>query len=238
MPNVVVILPARLGSTRFPGKALVDVRGKSLLQRCYESVCWNGFDAYVASSDHLIIQEADRIGAKSVLTSDHPTNGTERVLEAANILDLDENTILVNCQADQFGWTDPDFLNDPIEAAKKDTTGELVFTVYAPACGRYDLDSVHSVKVIESKWDGEIDFSRSIRDNWNVLGVHYGVYVARKRAFEVYGRLSPTEREQDERLEQLRWPFEIKPISVKADPWKVDTPGDLQIFLMAGGSVL
>lgn len=232
--KVEVFLPARLGSTRFPGKALADVRGKTLLQRCWESVRRNGYDPYIVTSDSLILREADRIGAKSVMTSDNPINGTERVAEAANLLDLDPETIIVNCQADQFGWEDLDFLNTPIEASKRELEGDYVFTVYSPTCNLYDLDSVHAVKVLRSRWNGEIDFSRSIRENWEILGIHFGVYVARKWAFDRYWALDSSEREKDESLEQLRWHLEIKPLPVKGTSWKVDTPGDLSIFLMSG----
>lgn len=234
--KIVVFLPARMGSTRFPGKALADIDGKTLIQRCWDSVVFNGFDPYIITPDMAILREADRIGAKSILTSHKPTNGTERVAEAANKLDLDPDTIVVNCQADQFGWENPDLLLDPIAGVKTCQHDlDCVFTAYSPTCTWYDLDSIHAVKVLESNWDHKIDFSRSLVTNWKILGIHYGVYVARKRAFDLYMQLDPTEREKDEKLEQLRWPFEIKPLPVKATPWKVDTPDDITTYLATRG---
>lgn len=228
MPEVMVFLPTRLGSSRFPGKPLIDIEGKPLIQRCWESVVSSGLDVYVISQDPVILDRADSFGAKTIMTSCRPQNGTERVAEAANELGLSPGDIVVNCQADQFGWTDPDLLMTPVAQALSPRGIGKIHTVYSPTCDRYDLDSVHSVKVLSK--GKEIDFSRGLRQDWKVLGIHYGVYVACKRDFDLYYSLDPTEREKDERLEQLRWPYPIQAYPVKATPWKIDTPEDLMIY--------
>lgn len=230
MSNVFVFLPSRLGSKRFPGKPLADIGGKTLIQRCWESVRESGFDPYVITPDHEILDAAEKFGAKTVLTSDKPQNGTERVWEAADILRLDPKDILVNCQADQFGWQDPEFLNVCIDAVKKDQEeDDRVHTTYSPHCVWYELDSYNSVKVFQEV--GGVDFSRVYRTDMKLLGLHYGVYVARARAFHFYTTLSPSEREKDEKLEQLRWPYKIIAHPVTSTPWKIDSPEDLMVYL-------
>ena len=91
VPSFDVIIPARLGSQRLPGKPLRDICGKTLLQRVYECACDSSAESVtVATDDSVILRVAKSFGAHVCLTSDKHSSGTDRVAEAAEILKLDD----------------------------------------------------------------------------------------------------------------------------------------------------
>lgn len=221
--RAVVIIPARMDSTRLPGKPLIDICGKTLMRRCYESVLESGFEPWVATSDDEIIEEVKSWKGKYVKTSLSPRNGTERVAEACNKLKLDDDTIVVNCQGDMFGWQDSFFLTAPICMMNK--YSDCVVTVFSTQYDDYQLRTYDCVKVLQKH--NKIDFSRTLRFNWNILGIHFGLYVARKYQFDEYSRLERKWREVNESLEQLRWECDIRFCMTNASPIKIDTLADV-----------
>lgn len=223
-----IFIPARLDSKRLPGKPLRRIKGKMLIQRCYESVMESGFEPYVVTSDIEIKEAVEDFGGEVVLTSKQPRNGTERVAEAANILGLPDDEIVVNCQGDMFAWHDPYFLIAPIEAVKKEE--KVVVTTYTFNYDAYDLRCYHIVKVLQHQ--DKIDFSRTLRPKWAILGLHYGLYVAKKALFDEYCSWEKEWREVDESLEQLRWKYPIKFIPTSCCPLKVDIESDIKICEM------
>lgn len=234
--GAVVIIPTHLDSKRLPRKALLDIKGKTLIHRCYESVTASGFEPYVATADKEIIDEVTSFGGQVIKTGYWPRNGTERVAEAATKLGLPDNYVVVNCQSDMFGWQNPDFLIRPIEALELTSSPPRVTTVYKPNYSEIELHCVNSVKVLAQ--NGRIDFSREIRDGWNVLGIHFGVYVAFKWMFDEYAKTWQTKREMDEQLEQVRWVFDIAPFPIVGCPLKIDTLEDYKRCLESVDNLL
>lgn len=98
----VIIIPARYGSTRFPGKPLASLWGKPMIQHVYERALASEIsEIYVATDDERIFKEVMNFGGKAILTSKEHTCGTERVAEASNILGLNEEDLIINLQGDQ-----------------------------------------------------------------------------------------------------------------------------------------
>lgn len=232
----VIIIPARYGSTRFPGKPLVQLFGKPLIQHVYERAQESGLkDIYVATDDKRIFDVVVNFGGKAIMTGEHPS-GTDRVWEAANILGLDEGTLIINLQGDQ-----PLF---PAEYFSSLIKPLLLYadlsmaTLAVPLQSKRDLENPHKVKVVLDKRGRALYFSRSPIPFFRPPGKeptylkHLGVYAYRKEFLDIFVRLPQGELEQAEKLEQLRaleHGYSIAVSLVPRDIPEVDTPEDLEI---------
>lgn len=239
----VVIIPARLESKRFPGKVLKVIEDKTLLQRCWESVKICGYEAFVATDNDLIEKEAISFGAKVLRTSSSVRNGTERVAEAANLLGLENDVIVVNCQADMFGFYRRKTISGPIKAIEEGkavmaTVGHRVpindshLGGFVPENYFQFLRSKHVVKMSFIEEDALL-FGRDMKDfRWHAVSIplyiHFGVYAARKDSFDWYAAAPPNAAEKEENLEQLRWQDDIHVTEISELPAKVDTEKDLK----------
>lgn len=145
----VIIIPARYGSTRFPGKPLVQLFGKPLIQHVYERALESGLkEVYVATDDKRIFDTVVEFGGKAVMTGEHPS-GTDRVWEAANILGLASETLIINLQGDQ-----PLFPSEYFSLLLKPllfSTELSMATLAVPIKSKKDLDNPHKVKVVLDK---------------------------------------------------------------------------------------
>ena len=102
MAQFIGIIPARFSSTRFPGKPLVDIKGKSMIKRVYEQVLKAGLNnVYVATDDDKIFQHVIAFGGNCLMTSDTHQSGTDRCSECAQQLQLDKQDVLINIQGDE-----------------------------------------------------------------------------------------------------------------------------------------
>lgn len=232
----VIIIPARYGSTRFPGKPLVQLFGKPLIQHVYERAQESGLkDIYVATDDKRIFDIVINFGGKAIMTGEHPS-GTDRVWEAANILGLDQGTLIINLQGDQ-----PLF---PAEYFSSLIKPLLLYadlsmaTLAVPFQSKRDLENPHKVKVVLDKKGRALYFSRSPIPFFRPPGKeptylkHLGVYAYRKEFLDIFVRLPQGELEQAEKLEQLRaleHGYSIAVSLVPRDIPEVDTPEDLEI---------
>lgn len=249
LEQAIAIVPARLGSSRFPGKVLADKTGKTLIQHVYEAAKGARLveDVVIAADDERVLDIAAAFGARAVLTrADHP-NGTSRLAEAAAVLDLADDAIVVNVQGDE-PELDPFLIDAAIEALVD--SDAPVATVASPFAADEDPANPNIVKVVTTAQGRALYFSRALipHDRDAVGGVagaagaagaaeplkHVGLYVYRRSFLEKYMKLEPTPLEQTERLEQLRILEHGYPIAVairQVNHHGIDTPEQYAAFV-------
>ncbi|MFN3567961.1 MAG: 3-deoxy-manno-octulosonate cytidylyltransferase [Caldimicrobium sp.] len=231
----VIIIPARYGSTRFPGKPLIDLWGKPLIQHVYERALASGLkEIYVATDDKRIFDTVVNFGGKAVLTGEHPS-GTDRVAEAVNILGFDDEDLIINLQGDQPLFPQEYF--SPLVKPLILYSEISMATLAVPLKNKQDLLNPNKVKVVLDKRGCALYFSRSPIPFHRAPGreplylKHIGVYVYRKKFLDEFVKLPQGDLEQAEKLEQLRaleYGFKIAVSIVPTDFPEVDTPEDLE----------
>lgn len=238
--EVVALIPARYGSTRFPGKPLALLRGKPMIQHVYECTCLvQGLARIlVATDDERIAATVRGFGGEVVMTrADHPT-GTDRLAEVARTLTAD---VIVNVQGD-LPFFPPSLVEDAVTALARASTA-VMSTVKTPIFAQEEWLNPNVVKVVTDRQGLALYFSRSPmpfrRDRQTqsvgqpeVLGYrHIGLYVYRRDFLFTFTGLPRTELEQTEQLEQLRaleWGYRIAVSETERPTIEVDTPEDLQ----------
>jgi len=260
-PNVVAIIPARLGSTRFPAKALADETGKPLVVHvCEQATKASQVNRVVVATDDKQIKAAvESHGFEAILTStDHP-NGTSRLVEAATKLKLQDAQIIVNVQGDE-PEIEPEVIDGAITALSASTTignafqntasdgarFQWVGTVASPIDHDADAQDPNVVKVAMGLIEPDhavaqaMYFSRAqIPFDRDSLGAakyfrHVGIYAYSVAALKEYKSLEETPLEQVERLEQLRWLEHGYPIAVairNSSHTGIDTPEQYRAFV-------
>lgn len=238
MPQVLAIIPARFASTRFPGKPLIDLKGKPMIQRVWEQACKaQGLDAvYVATDDKRIAAVVDSFGGRALMTPPGCPSGTDRLAAALRGLKgVADDAILVNVQGDE-PLLPPAMVERVVAVLKR--TGAPMATLARPLTQAEYLNP-NNVKVL---WDAKglaLMFSRASiayhRDKPGVLpqglrlGLHVGLYAYRAGFLKRLTRVKPTTLERTEKLEQLRVLDMGERIAVgftKAQSHAIDTPAD------------
>jgi 3-deoxy-manno-octulosonate cytidylyltransferase (CMP-KDO synthetase) len=231
MSRVAAIIPARWGSTRFPGKALHGIAGKPLIQhvwqRCLEA---NIFDRIIVATDDMRIMEtAFQFGAEVALTSPEHTSGTDRIAEVAK--KLKRTSIFFNVQGDE-PLIDPRLLRKLVKKFQRSEKSDLI-TAACPIHPK-EASSEHIVKVVTDRTGKALFFSRSpipfVRNGAEAQYLkHLGVYGFRRKALFEFVRLKPSPLETAEHLEQLRAlenGMTIRVIVSEANTIDVNTPED------------
>lgn len=209
--SVVGIIPARLGSTRFPGKVLADETGHPLIWHVWQAARRaNALDQLVVATDDQHVLEVVRgFGAEAVLTrADHP-NGTSRLAEAATLLRLGPSDIVVNVQGDE-PELEPSLIDAAVAALRRAKAD--MATCAVPFAEEEDPSDPNVVKVVLGLNGSALYFSRSlvpfVRDPAGSGAAtplrHIGLYVYRRPFLRKYAALAPTPLEKLESLEQLR----------------------------------
>lgn len=208
-PRVIVVIPARLASSRFPAKVLARDTGKFLIQHVWERAsALQGIDAVVVAADDVtVVQACQSFGARVLLTSPHHQNGSSRLAEATRLIEATPHDLIVNIQGDE-----PEIDEAPILAAiaAAKSSGAHVATLAMPITSDADLHNPNIVKVVVSQRGIALYFSRSCIPHARVGGAppthlrHVGLYVYRADFLQTYASLAPTPAEQAEMLEQLR----------------------------------
>lgn len=234
MSEVTVIIPARWASTRFPGKPLVNLRGKPLVQHVWERAnrAKRVGRVIIATDDMRIAEAAFDFGAEVALTSPkHPT-GTDRLAEVAG--KLKSAAIILNVQGDE-----PDIAPSTIDrlvGALQDDPGLGMVTAANPVTDLADVQNPHVVKVVTDLAGRALYFSRSVipHDRDGRRGIRYlrhqGIYGYRRQVLLAFVKWKPTPLEQAEKLEQLRaleHGIAIGVIVVRRGSVGVDVPGDV-----------
>jgi len=205
--NCYGIIPARYASTRFPGKPLADISGKPMFWHVFTraSECPQLSRVVLATDDGRIESAAKTLGIPVVATrSDHPS-GTDRVLEAAIILNLPDDAIIVNIQGDE-PLLEPSMLTELI---KPFASPEVEITTLAGKIGPREAKNKNRVKTVFSNTGKALYFSRLpipfYRDGQEeVFFGHIGLYAFRMNALKKFVALGPSRLEIAEKLEQLR----------------------------------
>lgn len=235
------IIPARYASTRFPGKPLAILGGKTVIQRVYEQVLGILDEAYVATDDERIVQVVKSFGGKVVMTSNLHKSGTDRCYEAFTHIGSGYD-VVVNIQGDE------PFIHrsqlESIKACFDDTTTQIA-TLVKPFCADDDfenLENPNSPKVVVNENWNAMYFSRSIipylrgydKKQWLKMHTYYkhiGLYAYRADVLQEITSLQQSKLELAESLEQLRWlenGYIIKVGTTQIETIGIDTPQDLQ----------
>lgn len=237
------IIPARYASTRFPGKPLIDIGGKSMIQRVYEqaSSCNALSGVFVATDDQRIFDHVKDFGGKIVMTAANHKSGTDRCQEAVknSSIELTDPDVIVNIQGDE-PFLDPkqiELLLRSFENAKTQIA-TLIKKIDRPE----DLFNPNIVKVVIDKKGQAVYFSRqaipffreSEEKDWiknHSYFKHIGVYAYRTEVLDQITKIEPSTLELAENLEQLRWienDYKIQTQMTITENMAIDTPEDLK----------
>ena len=243
MKNIVVI-PARLESSRLPQKVLLDLDGKSILQRVYEQCSKaEAIDAVYIATDSTDIQNACKHFTDNIImTASTHTSGTDRIAEAVSSLDCDN---IINVQGDE-PFIEPSLISKIAKAIENPNTvmASAMHRIHTAA----DLMNPNVVKVVVNKDNQALYFSRSIiphhRDGWETLTEHHetipdalhfyrhiGIYGYSKEFLLKFSKMEQSYLERVERLEQLRVlesTHSIQMITVEYDAFGIDTQDDYE----------
>ena len=241
--NSIGIIPARYASTRFPAKPLVDIRGKSMIQRVYEQAkSARALDhVVVATDDQRIYDAVKAFGGEVVMTAEHHQSGTDRCLEAVLKLDM-EFDVVVNIQGDE-PLISPDQINLILSCFSQENTE--IATLVKLIQDKKTLWDANKPKVVIDDDDFAILFSRQCipylrgveKENWNEefnFYKHIGMYAYRLETLKEICKLKPSRLEKVESLEQLRWiegGYRIKTAITEEESLAIDTPKDLEELL-------
>ncbi len=237
-----VILPARLSSSRLPEKALADIGGKPMIVRAAEQATQSSASRVVVATDHERIQAAcaaHHIAA--IMTSTHHTSGTTRLAEAAQLLDLADDEIIVNVQGDE-PLIPPELIARV--ANKLTESGAPMATAAHPVHDFAEFLNPNCVKVVLNQQGHALYFSRApiayprdimLANETRLPELtplrHIGIYAYRVEFLKQYAALAESPLETCESLEQLRVLWHGYPIAVEvldtAPPAGVDTAEDL-----------
>ena len=230
--KILGVIPARYASSRFPGKALVSIGGKTMLQHVWERASQARYltGVVIATDDERIRAAASAFGASVVMTRSDHASGTDRVAEAASATDA---AIIVNIQGDE-PMIDPDAIDAAVLGLLDDDAVPMS-TLKKRIDNPRDVDDPNVVKVVTGRTGNAIYFSRSpipyARDGGGVA-VHYkhiGLYVYRREFLLAYPDLPAGPLEQAEHLEQLRAlenGFPVRVTETEYESLGVDTPED------------
>ena len=235
-----VYIPARLASTRLPGKALLDLAGQSLLQRVHACALASGAsEVVIATDDAQIADHVRGFGGVVCMTDPAHESGTERLAEAVRLRGEAPGQIIVNLPGDEPFM--PAAVIHQVAQALATSPGAEMATVCEPLSSIEEWRDPNIVKIVRDDADCALYFSRAPvpypRDGeqlWQPTGPfrrHVGLYAYRVRFLQTFVSWPPSALEQLERLEQLRAMTHgvriVAPDAVKACGMGIDTPADL-----------
>lgn len=230
MGKIVGLIPARMESTRFPGKPIIDIYGLPMVVRVYNQAkkCTFLDEVFICTDSEIIAQTAKEHNCMVLLTTSKPQNGTERCAEALELLS-DTFDFIVNIQGDE-----PNIAPQQIEQICKllaDDQHEIV-TLGMEIKNNMEFTKNNIVKVILDKNDFAIDFERNIEfKKSNKILKHIGIYGFKTAILKTIVKMKPTTNEIKKSLEQMRWldnGIEIKVGNTNFESIAVDLPEDIQ----------
>ncbi len=231
--NAIGIIPSRYASTRFPGKPLVDIGGKPMIQRVYEQAikAKSLAQVYVATDDARIYNVVTDFGGRAIMTSEQCINGTERCLDAFEKLNMTDADILVNIQGDE-PFVQPLDIDNLVAGFRDDSV--QISTLVKRFTSPEDFQNPSKVKAWVNNEMMAERFTRTPDDTSidNLLLYHHvGLYAFRLSVLQQLIKLPATENELRENLEQVRWldnAYKIKCVVTEHEALSVDTPEDLE----------
>jgi len=230
-----IIIPARLKSSRFEAKILVDIAGLPMVIRTAKRVSLVD-EVVIATDTKEVVELAKEHGIEAVLTSENHQSGTDRINEAASLLNLDDNEVVVNVQGDE-PFIEPEVVKAVIDKVKEKQNNRFTMVSCYKEINSDLADDPNHVKVVCDSENRAIYFSRSKipyhRDHYNQTPYkgHLGIYGFTKKSLEEFCSLECTGLEDIEKLEQLRAISNNKPIhmvKVNSKSFGIDTKEDLE----------
>ena len=198
--NTFILIPSRIGSTRLKNKPLIDLQGKSIIQRAVLNALSITENTYVATDSNLIKQNVFEISKNVIMTSSEHISGTDRICEAAAKLDLDEDTLILNLQGDE-PFIPSDLVTKVINEYNKNQCD--VITVSTLIKSDYELTNQNCV-LVETDMNGyATNFVRT--GNIEDPKRHIGIYGYSFKTLNELVKLKPTKSELSLKLEQLRF---------------------------------
>jgi 3-deoxy-manno-octulosonate cytidylyltransferase (CMP-KDO synthetase) len=244
--KILGIIPARYSSSRFPGKPLVEIRGKSMLERVYTQAKKSTFlkEVVIATDDERIKQHAESFHAKVIMTSPDHQSGTDRCYEAY-VKNNCHSDYIVNIQGDE-PFIDPCQVD--LLASVCDQETELA-TLMIKCKNEEDLFDPGEVKIVLNCNQEALYFSRAAipfqksakPENWHKhfpYFRHVGMYAYRRDCLEKITNLKASSLEIAESLEQLRWlenGFKIRCVETSYESYCIDSPEDVEKVINALG---
>lgn len=234
--KVLGVIPARYESSRFPGKPLINLKGKSMIQRVYEGVKKSKafYKVIVATDDQRIVDHVNSFGGEVLMTSSNHQTGTDRCGEVAKkYLEAD---IVMNIQGDEplVNVKQLELLINAFEEKEVN-----IATLACRETNKENLSNQNRIKVVLNHKNDALYFSRSVipfeksKTEYNYLR-HIGLYAFRRDTLEEIVALKPTPLEKTESLEQLRWIYNGYTIRVKEtniETPNIDVPEDVEKVL-------
>lgn len=238
--KILAIIPARYGSTRFPGKPLADIMGKPMIQRVYEQVQKTRKIDHivVATDDERVFQAVTAFGGNAVMTSGKHPSGTDRCFEALQKT-AGKFDAVINVQGDE-PFIDPEQIDQLAELISLKQVD--IATLISPITDESLLFDPNVVKAVISKTGKALYFSRQAipfnrnnpKESWlaeHPYFRHLGIYAYKTEVLEAVTKLAPSGLEKTESLEQLRWlenDFYIQAGITEKESVSVDTIDDLK----------
>ncbi|MDJ0740844.1 MAG: 3-deoxy-manno-octulosonate cytidylyltransferase [Gammaproteobacteria bacterium] len=241
-----VVIPARYGSQRLPGKPLLEIAGRPMIEHVHRRACESGANEILIATDDPRIRDAATVfGGRVIMTDPHHASGTDRIAEVARTLGWPDDTLVVNLQGDEPLM--PPALLQRVAATLAAHADADVATLAVPLDDTDQLFDANVVKVVTDRHGFALYFSRATipwrRDvfvagarpapHWlDGISRHLGIYAYRAGFLSGYAALAPAPLEQMESLEQLRVLWHGGRIAVDnvdiAPPAGIDTAEDLQ----------
>ena len=236
--KILGIIPARYASTRFPGKPLALIKGKTMIRRVYEQALRSNLDAVVVATDDVrIADEVMSFGGRYVMTDPNHRSGTDRCREALDLME-EKFDAVVNIQGDE-PFINPLQINMLCDLIRKDDT--CLASLAKRIVSADELFSPNTVKVVMNAKGDALYFSRNPmpfmrnvdRDEWMVKGVfykHIGIYAYKAETLRQVAAMQASSLEIAESLEQLRWLENgmcIRMGITDAESVSIDVPSDI-----------
>jgi 3-deoxy-manno-octulosonate cytidylyltransferase (CMP-KDO synthetase) len=234
--NPILLIPARMASTRLPSKPLADIGGVPMIVRVWARAVASGLGpVVVAAAEREIVAAVEKAGGRAVLTEPDAPSGSDRIWEALRLVDpKGAHDVVVNLQGD-LPALDPEQLKTAVWALEK--SGADIGTLAAPIMDEAEETNPAVVKAVVG-WDADERLGRALYftrapapAGEGILWHHVGLYAYRRAALETFVALPPSPLELREKLEQLRAleaGMSIAVARVDATPLSVDTPSDLE----------
>jgi 3-deoxy-manno-octulosonate cytidylyltransferase (CMP-KDO synthetase) len=237
---ILALIPARYASSRFPGKPLIDLKGKPMIQRVWEQTMKaKSVDAVAVATDDLRIKRVvESFGGLAIMTPIHCVSGTDRVAIAARKIKGRKPGIVVNVQGDE-PMLPPAMIDQLVALVKK--SGAPMATLCRPLRDKAEYLNSNAVKVVADKAGRALYFSRSPIPMWRdggtkapigpQVGLHVGLYAYRYDFLQRLAKLKPTPLELTEKLEQLRVlenGYDIALGQTRLVSQSIDTPEDAE----------
>ena len=230
-----IIIPARIGSSRFPNKVLADIGGVPMVIRTAMSV-GNIGKVVIATDSQEVIDIAKTHDIQAIMTSSTHQSGTDRIYEAAQYLKLPENEIIINVQADE-PFIESELIEAIYDLSKNNQNNQ---NIIMNSCYKYisspEADDPNIVKVVTDTNDIALYFSRAKvpypRDHhFTQYKGHVGIYGFTMKSLKIFCQSKEAPLEHIEKLEQLRalhHGYSIAMMEVKTTSFGIDTPEDLE----------